>query len=654
MARLKKSDWPSVGILLIAAFFRFYLLDIRPPHHDEGVNGSFVTGMISNGFYHYNPLNYHGPLHFYLMFLFERLFGENLFALRLPTALVSLLTVYWFLRFDRFFNKNICRLTAIVVSISPAFTFYGRYAIHESDLVFFTLLSVWGILGLMSKGQKQYLWALGVGVAGMIVSKETYVIHVLCLFLAWISAKILEHYLPSESGAHRVVRHWTYKDLGKVSLSGIFLVIFFYSGAFLDIKGLTGLYESYVSWFTIGIVTAAHKKPFFYWAYLMLRYEWVALLGIPLSLWRIYASSKEMRTIGIFGLWLFLVYSVVPYKTPWCVMNLVWPFCFVFADSFDNVLKTKAKGLAQAALSTLLLLSGFRTASLNFWHATDPKEPYVYTHTFNDVKKLTGFLAAMAKKDPSNYELKGSIILSSSWPLPWLLRDFSNVGYYDKDHLPPAPDADFLLVGNESIYRVEERMEQKYFVESLRLNSVQETSRLYLSADKFKVLFPGRVPEFVPKLALPLKEGEGLLALFYSNEKWSGRPVIKKAVSKIDFFWEGESRIFPAPFSAEFLGEIYLARPNTEFILSSDDGAYLEIKGERIIEDLKPHATRSQSGVAKGLTGWQPLKLGFYDIGGGAVIRLLWKDENGNTVGVPTSALRSKPGRISNGSGEIK
>ena len=77
-------------IIALAAFLRFLLFGIKPPHFDEGINGWFVDQVMKNGFYRYDPTNYHGPLHFYVLLLFESLFGRNVWALRLPVVLVSI------------------------------------------------------------------------------------------------------------------------------------------------------------------------------------------------------------------------------------------------------------------------------------------------------------------------------------------------------------------------------------------------------------------------------------------------------------------------------------------------------------------------------------------------------------------------------------
>jgi predicted membrane-bound mannosyltransferase len=51
----------AIAITAIGAFLRFAFLAIKPFHHDEGVNGFFLTNLIKDANYHYDPANYHGP-----------------------------------------------------------------------------------------------------------------------------------------------------------------------------------------------------------------------------------------------------------------------------------------------------------------------------------------------------------------------------------------------------------------------------------------------------------------------------------------------------------------------------------------------------------------------------------------------------------------
>ncbi|HEY4784217.1 MAG TPA: glycosyltransferase family 39 protein, partial [Chthoniobacterales bacterium] len=91
-------------ILLVAAIVRLIFLDAKPPHFDEGINGWWCDQMAVQGFYRYDPANYHGPFHFYVLRLFLTLFGRNLWALRLPTVLMGIASIGFTFLFSRFFG----------------------------------------------------------------------------------------------------------------------------------------------------------------------------------------------------------------------------------------------------------------------------------------------------------------------------------------------------------------------------------------------------------------------------------------------------------------------------------------------------------------------------------------------------------------------
>src|SRR5438477_10991371 len=183
-AALAETGWTPWLVLALAVFLRFFLLGIKPPHFDEGINGWFVDQMLKNGFYRYDPTNYHGPLHFYVLFLSQNLLGRNLWALRLPVVLVSIACVWLVMRFDRVLPRGVARLAALAMAVSPAFIFYGRYSIHEVWLLLFSMMFMLGLLGLWLHGTVDYLWYTGIGIAGMILTKETYIIHLGCALIA--------------------------------------------------------------------------------------------------------------------------------------------------------------------------------------------------------------------------------------------------------------------------------------------------------------------------------------------------------------------------------------------------------------------------------------------------------------------------------------
>src|SRR3990170_2509373 len=63
-------DYPwligCIVVTAIAVFWRFWQLELKPLHHDEGVNGHFLITLFRENVYKYDPSNYHGPDLYYI------------------------------------------------------------------------------------------------------------------------------------------------------------------------------------------------------------------------------------------------------------------------------------------------------------------------------------------------------------------------------------------------------------------------------------------------------------------------------------------------------------------------------------------------------------------------------------------------------------
>jgi uncharacterized protein (TIGR03663 family) len=510
--RFAGTDWVPWLILALAAFLRFFLLGIKPPHFDEGINGWFVDQVMKNGFYRYDPTNYHGPLHFYVLLLFESLFGRNVWALRLPVVLVSIACVWLALKFEPLVGKNVSRIAALVMAVSPGFVFYGRYAIHEVWLQFFSMIFILGLLSLWRRGTVTYLWYAGVGLTGMILTKETYAIHVICALLA-IPTLAVSCKLNRVPDATPVRQTWSWIDLALIVIVGGFAIVFFYSGTFFNWSGVKGLYLAFKAWSETGAAGHGHEKPWDYWLKVMgptwavgradfFGYELPMLVGLILCLFCQKFKNLSLRYMAIYGVGTFVAYSYIKYKTPWCIISFGWPFLFVFGGAILLV-RPKHLRLAQRTIGVLLCISLGSSIWLNYFKCSSPDEPYAYVQTYNDIFKLTNPLLTLAKQDPSNYHLTGHLIRSSVYPLPWMLGDFDRVGYYEGGNMPANFDGDFLLVQQDKIKDVESKLRGAYYTDTLTIRNYQDPSKAYFSARVFKDLFPGKAPDFVGRAPAP-------------------------------------------------------------------------------------------------------------------------------------------------------
>lgn len=450
-ANIRHGPWDLILIVLLAAAVRLVMLDLKAPHFDEGVNGWFADQLRETGTFRYTPDNFHGPWHFYTVFVSQELLGRNLWALRLPAVIAGLLTIPALFLFARWFGRSTVRWAALAWAVSPAATFYTRYSIHEPWFVLFTIVFTWGVIALWLERDRAGLWASALGLTGMILNKETYLIHAGSLalaapvFLAWTKISPLS---PPLERAHS--REWMSRNLVAATTAAIFLLVFFYSGNFFHPQGLLGPFKAMVAWTHTGTDGQGHVKDAYdllpllnyYWLALLARYEWPALLGLLWSLRYAWPAPAAPRLLAILGAGVLLAYSLVPYKTPWCLLAILWPW-FLFFGLAITALPRRA-GLI---IGTLLILASLAaSARLNFFYFEDDREPFVYVQTYRDVDKFTGLLTDGAARDPRILHTRGGVYLASYYPLPWILGDFTRIGYYGDGVPEPLPAADFHVI----------------------------------------------------------------------------------------------------------------------------------------------------------------------------------------------------------------
>src|SRR5215213_1968714 len=150
-----------VGCFVIAAvavFLRFYDLLLKPLHHDEGVNGFFLTTLFREGIYKYDPSNYHGPTLYYIALAFTKVFGLETFPIRASVGVFGILMVLMTFFLRRYIGTIGSLVAALLIALSPGMVYISRYFIHEIFFVFCSLGIVLGVLFFI-EGRKPGIWA---------------------------------------------------------------------------------------------------------------------------------------------------------------------------------------------------------------------------------------------------------------------------------------------------------------------------------------------------------------------------------------------------------------------------------------------------------------------------------------------------------------
>lgn len=497
------------SILALAGLFLFSALALKPPHFDEGINGFFVNQVWTKGYYTYDPNNYHGPLLFYLFQIAEKIFGFGVGSFRFVTTLFSFFTIWFVLRSRSALGRYGGYAAALAMALSPAVIFFGRSAIHEAPFVFFQILWMVGFVKLRERVDKQAVIMFLAGLVGCFLLKETFVILGVAFLAAWAWVEVSPGIMKKTAAAGEIERPPSQKEVAlpkgfliAAGTSAFLIWLVLYTGFFHNWKGASDFFVAFMPWLKTGVGASGHDKPFSYWMGLLFRYEWPALAGFAGAFTGVFHRSWKMRFFSVLALTDFLVYSLIPYKTPWCVISILWPFFFVlglWVESLPGAFWRRRDAFIRvvvAVVAVILLRSALVSYSLNFIRYTDPAEPYVYVQTKNDIKVVEDIIRRKIRISPEFHNMKILIKLKDSWPLPWVFSRFPNVEYGDYK-TPGGQDAD-VVFGELNVK--EEGLAGAYLRRKIELRDAREPLFVYLKKTTFEDMYlPGFSPVETPE-----------------------------------------------------------------------------------------------------------------------------------------------------------
>ncbi len=461
---------------LLAGVFYVHEIELRPLHSDEAVNHFFVEKILRTGFYRYSHKNYHGPLYFYSLLPARYLFGDTISALRLPSILCTLLIFPALLFFRGFCRNSFFVYAAVLIISSPSLVFFSRYAIHEPLFVLCSLLFAASCFSWSQRLNAKSLFAASIATALLICTKETFVVAGFSVLLALLSC--CWDRLPSIFNFLRT----SLKHLWFATLLACLLIAFVYTAGFYWLEGLHELVFGIPQWIARGSGDVGHHKDTLYYLRdILLRAEPGLLAAIIISAvvltvnWKKFprhdANFSDQRLSIFLFVWMLsttTIYSLIPYKTAWLVINISLPSILFVAHSLSRieVLGPRYTRFTKILVALLFLCSMY--FNLTFNYRTMPllggtlgnklefqeQNPFRYVHTLDVFFRLEGKIRREMESRPDAQLL---IAMSGYWPLPFYIRDLKKRIRYVTTEDPGAYELtyDLILTKSDSPWRPE-------------------------------------------------------------------------------------------------------------------------------------------------------------------------------------------------------
>jgi uncharacterized protein (TIGR03663 family) len=492
-------QWAGATTLAAAAALRLYDLSAKVLHHDEGVNGMFMTNLFRTGYYHYDPSNFHGPTLYYFGWItttinsfFYGKEGLSTFAIRLVTALFGLGIIWLILELRRELGASGALAAAVLMAVSPGFVFFSRYFIHEVLFAFFTLAVVVAGLRFQQTKQPRYLMLASASAALLGATKETWVITIAVWLIAlpctsayfYLRKRFLQAPAPLATSARMKApadqtaepASWSRKKL-YITAGLVFVVVWvlFYSSFFTNFP--QGVYDSvrtFGYWFkTSGSANLYGPTKYFEWIGLTEISTFVlGFAGIILAF--ILGRSRFAVLTAFWSIGILAAYCLVPYKTPWNALGFLLPFILMAGYGLAQLHRWLG-GWIFLLVVPAVTWSLVQAVDISFNRYDDESAGYSYAHTKRDFLNLVNEIDSIAAGNPAGKEIGITIMSPEHWPLPWYLRDYPRAGYYGK----VIPTEEPIIVAHENQRAdVERLLGDKYRLFSS--HDLRPGNRLYL------------------------------------------------------------------------------------------------------------------------------------------------------------------------------
>ena len=344
--------------------------------------------------------------------------------------------------------------------------FYSRYYIAETLFVFFTF-AAW-TCGWRAYRSGRLVWYLACGAClGMMqATKETSVIVFAAMAGAGLGSAMWRWAFPATSPRGTGTLNGRYLVLAGATALAVAAI--WLSSFGRNLRGpLDGLL-TYLPWLDRAVGHSPHVHPWYYYLSL-LGFSRAAdgpcwseglILGLAVVGGLVVLGPRGPRVVTEIGqsparwvafctLLLTAAYAAIPYKTPWCLLGFLHGM-ILLAGVGAVALVRFVPSAPLKAITALALVAATGHLAWQAYRASyvlpsDPKNPYAYVQSTPDIERLAQDVATIAAAAPQLYNVGVAVVWEDAyyWPLPWYLRRFSQVGYWNG--LPADPAVPLLI-----------------------------------------------------------------------------------------------------------------------------------------------------------------------------------------------------------------
>jgi uncharacterized protein (TIGR03663 family) len=445
----------AAGAVVIGLAFRLAWLDLRPMHHDEANQAIRFGQLLETGEYRYDRNDHHGPTLYYLTLPVAWARGQATLAsldettLRVVPALFGAGFILLLPLMARGLGRGAVATAMLLAAVSSALTYYSRFYIQESVLLFFVVGFLVALGRYAAGGGVAAMIAAGVCAGLALATKET-AAPILLAGVAACAAARTSVATPDDTTSGEAAVPWprirAAHVVGAVAVAALVAVTLF-SSFFTNLSGVADAVRAGAIYAERGFEPGTHGEPWNYYLRL-LGYSssgglvWTEGLVLVLAgvgavfAWTKRAGGFWPRYLCLYSAITLVAFSAVRYKTPWNLLPFYGGVVALAGFGAARLVGLTRSRTARALLALVLLAACgrlvFQTWIANFRYPADPRNPYVYAQTSPDVLRLVTRVTGVSSVHPDRERMLVAVVAGpyEQWPLPWYLRRMARVGYW--------------------------------------------------------------------------------------------------------------------------------------------------------------------------------------------------------------------------------